>query len=87
MAGLEFADMKPLTWAQEQRLNWIREMIHVYGYVNREHIMRKFRVSIPQASSDLSLFNRQYPGEIEYSARGKSYVDAGGKPCPPKEGR
>lgn len=62
-----------LTWAQEQRLNWIDEMLTIYGFVNREHIMRKFRVSTPQASADLRLFQRTHPNRIIYDPHLKHY--------------
>jgi hypothetical protein len=62
-----------LSWAQEQRVNWIIEMMHVYGFINRGHIMRKFRVSEPQASGDIRMVLKLRPGLMEYSPSGKTY--------------
>ena len=44
-----------MNWFAEQRQSWIIEMLTIYGYINREHLERKFRISTPQASSDLRM--------------------------------
>lgn len=63
-----------LTWAQEQRVNWIAEMLDIYGFINREHIMKKFRVSAPQAASDIGLYRKSYPGDSIYDSSAKKYL-------------
>lgn len=60
-------------WFREQRLEWIVEMVQIYGFINREHIMKKFGVSVPQASIDLRDIMRQHPGLIEYNRSNKRY--------------
>ncbi len=70
-----------MNWAQEQRIKWIGDMLHVYGFVNRSHIERMFRVSTPQASHDLKLFRNMHPGAAEYDAITKTY-----KPRTPHQG-
>lgn len=50
------------------------EMIHVYRFIRREHLMRKFDISTPQASVDLRDFQRLYPGKIKYDKSMKAYV-------------
>ena len=65
---------KEMTWAQEYRINWIAEMLHVYGYVNRQHIMRKFRLSTPQASTDFKLFGQHFPHTAVYDKVTKRYL-------------
>lgn len=62
-----------MTWFTEYRLGWIREMLVVYGYVNRGHIEKKFGVSTPQASEDLKHLLRRYPDEVQYNASSKRY--------------
>jgi hypothetical protein len=62
-----------LTWAQEQRMKMIECMLRAYGYINRAHIERMFRVSTPQASADISLFKTLYPGLLEYNTSTKQY--------------
>lgn len=71
-----------MNWAQEYRVKWIGEMLHVYGFINREHIVRKFRVSVPQARADLAMFKRSNPSAIEYDPRSKLYR----LPTPPSTG-
>lgn len=48
----------------------------VYGFVNREHLMRKFGISRPQASADLQLFQRDNPKAMTYDLSRKCYVNA-----------
>ena len=62
-----------MNWAQEQRLNWIKEVLEVFGSLNRIHIMKKFRVSEPQSALDLKLFMKKNPGLMIYNAASKRY--------------
>lgn len=64
-------------WFVRYRQGWIAEMLHVYGFVNREHLMRKFGMSQPQASADLQQFLQQHPGRMEYDLVRKVYVATG----------
>lgn len=48
--------------------------MRVFGYINREHIQRKFGVSTPQASMDLNAFMRANPGRITYDKSSKRFV-------------
>lgn len=71
-----------MTWFSETRIEWAREMIAVYGFVNREHIQRKFGVSVPAASSDLKEVRRRYPDEVKYNTSSKRYeAQTGAKPA------
>ncbi len=63
-----------MTWAQEYRIKWIAEMLDIYGFVNRHHIMRKFRTSTPQAAADLRLFRAHFPNIATYDNSRKAYV-------------
>ncbi len=38
---------------KQLRLDWIDETLHIFGFINREHLVRKFGVSVPQASLDM----------------------------------
>jgi len=55
---------------------WIWEALTVYGFINREHLMRKFGISRPQASGDLRAFQRDNPSAMRYDASRKCYVNA-----------
>lgn len=61
------------TWFVRERQRWIAETLHVFGYINRAHIARKFGVSIQQASIDLALFQRERPDAVAYDKSAKLY--------------
>jgi hypothetical protein len=60
-------------WFVRHRQAWIAEMLHIYGFINRLHLMRKFEVSTPQASYDLQQFMREHPGQMAYNQSTKRY--------------
>lgn len=66
-------------WFENRRVAWIAEMLHVYGFINREHLMRKFGISKPQASKDLSMFQRRSSGGVRYNLSAKRYERVGGE--------
>jgi len=63
-----------VTWFAEHRLAWIADMLHVYGFINREHLQRKFGISVPQASKDFRAFTRAHPSAVRYDVSRKCYV-------------
>ena len=62
-----------ISWCKEQRLKFITEMLYVYGFINREHLEKMFRISTPQASADLKEYRRLYPEAITYNKSAKRY--------------
>lgn len=60
-------------WYGNFRQLWIAEMLSIYGFINREHLMRKFGISTPQASLDLRTYQQNNPRQIEYNASAKRY--------------
>jgi hypothetical protein len=66
-------------WYKQYRLNWIAESLRVYGFINREHIERKFGLSTPQASIDIRDFQKLYPDAIQYDVKTKRYIANGHK--------
>ena len=48
-------------------------MLSIYGFINREHLIRKFGISTPQASLDLRTYQQNNPRQIEYNASAKRY--------------
>lgn len=62
-----------LRWFRQQRMDWIAESLRVFGFINRQHIERKFGVSTPQASNDLATFARLHPGAMTYNLSQKRY--------------
>lgn len=67
-----------MNWFAQQRQEWIAETVRVFGFINREHIVRKFGVSTPQASMDLNEFQRARPGCIAYDKSAKRYIATNG---------
>ena len=63
-----------MRWFEQHRMEWISETLRVFGYINREHLVKKFHLSAPQASHDLQEFQKARPGEMEYDTRAKRYV-------------
>lgn len=66
-----------MRWFEQHRQEWIAETLRVFGFINREHLVRKFGISIPQASTDLCTFQRANPGAIRYDLTEKRYVKVG----------
>lgn len=66
--------MKAPRWFERYRQEWIAEVLHVYGFINREHLQRKFGISTPQASLDLQRFGRAHPKAMRYDTSRKCYV-------------
>jgi hypothetical protein len=61
-------------WFATYRQEWIAETLRVFGFINRAHLQRKFRISQPQASHDLAEFNRTHPGAMRYDTTRKCYT-------------
>jgi hypothetical protein len=81
-----------MRWFAEHRMEWIAETLRVFGFINREHLVRKFGISTPQASADLKAFGRANPNAISYDLSLKRYVstspNVGSKrPSPARLGR
>jgi hypothetical protein len=60
-------------WFFQHRQEWIAETFRVFGFINREHIERKFGMSTPQASVDLAAFQKAYPNAVFYNKSSKRY--------------
>jgi len=63
-----------MKWFEQTRQEWISETLHIFGFIQRQHLMRKFGISTPQASADLQRFQKDHPGAMEYDSSGKRYV-------------
>lgn len=65
-----------MNWFVEQRMAWIEEMLAVYGFINRVHLVRKFGISSAQAALDFNRFNEMHPDAMRYDNRKKIYTAA-----------
>jgi len=54
-------------------MEWIAETLRVFGFINREHLQRKFSISQPQASKDLNAYARANPRAMRYNLTTKRY--------------
>ncbi len=63
-----------MNWFAQKRQEWIAETLHIYGFVNRAHLMRKFGISGNQAANDFNTFNDTNPKVMQYDNRKKIYV-------------
>jgi hypothetical protein len=66
-------------WFTNYRMEWIAETLRVFGFINREHIMRKFGLSTPQASLDLRRFQKMHPDALIYNLTEKKFIPKGKK--------
>lgn len=62
------------TWFMQQRQDFIRAQLHVFGQIRRADICDRFAVSTQQASNDISAFIAAHPDAIIYDGRAKTYV-------------
>lgn len=60
-------------WFLEYRLAWIKESVEIFGQINRENIMQKFRISLPQASYDIAEVCKRWPDLMTYNRSTKRY--------------
>lgn len=63
-----------MNWFVKHRMEWIAETLRVFGFINRQHLMRKFGISTPQASKDMNLFIKLNPGVAEYDLSAKQFI-------------
>jgi DeoR/GlpR family transcriptional regulator of sugar metabolism len=64
-----------MRWFEEHRQQWIAETLRIFGYIQRKHLIRKFGISVPQASADLQQFQKDHPQAIRYDASKKRYIN------------
>jgi hypothetical protein len=63
-----------MRYFEQERQDWIAETLRVFGFINRVHLMRKFGLSMPQASKDLSTYQLHNTGKIFYDSSKKTYL-------------
>lgn len=64
------SDMK---WSAEKRIEFIEFRLFWDGKINRNDIVKKFNISVPQASLDISKYQEMAPGNMEYNLSEKHY--------------
>lgn len=71
--SLEPTDSK-YRWGVEQRLEFIEFRLFWDGELNRSDITKRFSVSVPQASADVSLYKDRAPENVRYDGSKKKYL-------------
>lgn len=61
-------------WSARERLLFIEKVAYWRGWIRRADICTQFNVSTPQASADLSEYQRLNPSSLEYDGSRKCYV-------------
>lgn len=64
-----------MNWYARQRQEWIGEMLAIYGFINRRHIVAKFACSTQSAGHDLTAYSDANPATCAYDPRRKAYVN------------
>jgi hypothetical protein len=64
-------------WFAEYRLAWIKESVEIFGQINRENIMRKFKISVAQSSHDIKAATQRWPALMAYNSSTKRYEKIG----------
>ena len=62
-----------MNYAVEQRIRFIEESLAADGFVTRAAIVEKFRISKPQATSDLKTYLRLAPDNLSYDLSQRQY--------------
>ena len=68
------ASASPLRWSVEQRLAFVEERLFWLGEVNRTDLVRRFGVSMSQASGDIGRYLALEPPGVGYDKSAKRYV-------------
>ena len=63
-----------LTQPQRDRLAFVELRLRFIGEIRRQDLMTRFDIQSAAASRDLALYKELAPGNLDYDAKGKSYV-------------
>lgn len=68
------SDPAGLRWSVERRLGFIEERLFWLGAVNRTDLVRRFGVSMSQASADIARYLARAPPHVVYDKKAKRYA-------------
>lgn len=66
--------IESLTQPQRDRLAFVELRVHFLGEIRRHDLVTRFGIQSAAASRDLALYKELAPGNLDYDAKGKSYV-------------
>lgn len=64
----------PVKWSQERRLQFIDFRLQWEGRINRRDVTGFFKISVPQASADISRYVELAPSNLHYDTSSRTYV-------------
>ena len=70
----EGSDSGPFRWSQERRLQFIDFRLQWERRINRKDVTEFFKISVPQASADISRYVDLAPGNLEYDTSSRTYI-------------
>jgi hypothetical protein len=76
--GIVSEQERGLRWSEETRLRAIDATAFWEGRVNRSDLMRRFGISVPQATNDLREYQARAPANLRYDTRAKAYLTVEG---------
>lgn len=65
-----------MRWSQERRLQFIEFRVQWDGKINRRDVTDFFKISVPQASADISRYMGLAPANLRYDPQSRAYVAA-----------
>ena len=68
------AENSTVKWSQERRLQFIDFRLRWEGRINRKDVTEFFKISVPQASADLALYQHLMPNNMRYDTSTRMYV-------------
>ena len=63
-----------MNWYHSEKMRWIKEMLEVYGFIYRAHLIRRFKISNGQAAIDFRKFDELHGDLWRYDTRKKAYI-------------
>lgn len=65
---------QPVKWSQERRLQFIDFRLQWERRINRRDLMEFFKISVPQASADISTYAKLAPHNLSYDTSSRTYL-------------
>lgn len=70
-----------MTWAQDQRIAWIKDRLENGEQVNRSDIVEKFIITKQTATATMHKFRERHPGAVVYDGKSKAFWAPGKSPA------
>jgi predicted DNA-binding transcriptional regulator YafY len=67
-------DHPSIKWSQERRLQFIDFRLQWERRINRRDLMEFFKISVPQASADISIYSQLAPKNLTYDTSSRTYL-------------